>query len=68
MEETEEFTSLKIYSPSSHVALSGDLVISVINSNETLDETKYKYEFKKENNQDIKQLDDNVSNELSLLR
>ncbi|XP_034191909.2 thrombospondin-1 like protein golden goal isoform X1 [Osmia lignaria lignaria] len=68
MEETEELTSLKIHSPSSHVALSGDLVISVINSNETLDETKYKYEFKKENNQDIKQLDDNVSNELSLLR
>ncbi|XP_076390304.1 thrombospondin-1 like protein golden goal isoform X2 [Megachile rotundata] len=67
MEEKEEFASLKIDSPSSHVALSGDLVISVVKSNQTLDETKYKYEFKKENNQNIKQLD-NVSNEFSLLR
>lgn len=67
VEEEDEFTLLKIDSPSSHVALSGDLTISVAKSNETLEKTKYKYEFKDKENRDAKLLQ-NISNQFFLLR
>ncbi|KAK9304257.1 hypothetical protein QLX08_004258 [Tetragonisca angustula] len=67
IEEEDEFTLLKIDSPSSHVALSGDLTISVAKSNETSGKTKYKYEFKDEGNRDAKLLK-NISNQSFLLR
>lgn len=67
IEEEDEFTLLKIDSPSSHVALSGDLTISVAKSNETSEKTKYKYEFKDEGNRDAKLLK-NISNQFFLLR
>ncbi|OAD56642.1 SCO-spondin [Eufriesea mexicana] len=66
MEDAEEFFALKINSPSSHVALSGDLTISVEKSNETLEKAKYKYEFKEENG-DLKFFK-NISNQIFLLR
>lgn len=66
MEDEEEFVALKINSPSSHVALSGDLTISVEKSNETSEKAKYKYEFKEENG-DFKFFT-NISNKICLLR
>ncbi|XP_076749632.1 thrombospondin-1 like protein golden goal isoform X1 [Xylocopa sonorina] len=67
MENEKEFTTLIIDSPSSHVALSGDLTISIAKSNQTLKRTKYKYEFKEEDNEDTK-LFKNISNKFFLLR
>ncbi|XP_033360315.1 uncharacterized protein LOC117239110 isoform X2 [Bombus vosnesenskii] len=67
IKEEDEFVALKIDSPSSHVALSGDLTISVTKSAETLEKTKYKYGFKEEENADSKSLE-NISNQFFLLR
>ncbi|XP_026675492.1 uncharacterized protein LOC108632393 isoform X2 [Ceratina calcarata] len=61
-EDEKEFAALRIDSPSSHVALSGDLTISIGKSNQTLEKTKYKHEFKEH------QFYKNVSNEFFLLR
>lgn len=67
MEDEEEFALLKINSPSSHIALSGDLEISIAKMNQTLDKIKYKYEFKEEDIHDAKSIG-NISNDLFLLR
>ncbi|XP_071877325.1 thrombospondin-1 like protein golden goal isoform X2 [Bombus fervidus] len=68
IKEEDEFVALKIDSPSSHVALSGDLTISVRKSTETLEKTKYKYGLKEEEeNADSKSLE-MISNRFFLLR
>ncbi|CAK9822132.1 SSPOP [Anthophora retusa] len=67
MEDEEEFTALKIDSPSSHIALSGDLTISLVKSNRTFEKAKYKYAFK-DKNEDSAKLLKNISNEYFLLR
>ncbi|XP_043261355.1 uncharacterized protein LOC122402545 [Colletes gigas] len=60
-EDDEEFGALNIDTPSSHVALSGDLTVLVVNSDPILKETKQTNELEKEKIE-------NFSNELPLLR
>lgn len=66
-EDEEDFSALKINSPSSHIALSGDLTITVAKSNKTLKNSKYKYEFKEKENENFKSFK-NISNQFMLLR
>lgn len=66
--DEEDFSALKIDSPSSHIALSGDLTITVAKLNKTLENSKYKYEFKEKENENFKSSFKNISNQFMLLR
>lgn len=66
MEEGEEFGTLNIDSPSSHVALSGDLTVIIVKSDPILKGVKHTNELK-ENSANVEHLE-NFSNELPLLR
>ncbi|XP_054009460.1 uncharacterized protein LOC128892872 [Hylaeus anthracinus] len=67
MKEEDELGVLNIDSPSSHVALSGDLTVLLVKSDSTLKEANRTDKLLKENGNDPERIE-NVSNELPLLR
>lgn len=65
--EEEDFSALIIDSPSSHVALSGDLTVFITKSDQALGNENYARESDEENDDDVKQLE-GFPNESPLLR
>lgn len=57
VKEREEFGALIIDSPSSHVALSGDLTVFIAKSDEALENAEYRNELNGENNDDAQQVE-----------
>ncbi|XP_076221898.1 thrombospondin-1 like protein golden goal isoform X2 [Nomia melanderi] len=67
MEEPEEFAGLKIHSPSSHVALSGDLTVFIAKTEQLSEDVSYSNELNRVDGEDSELLD-NFPNESPLLR
>ncbi|KZC09359.1 PREDICTED: uncharacterized protein LOC107187597 [Dufourea novaeangliae] len=67
VDEGEEFGALKIHSPSSHVALSGDFTVFIVKSDQVLKGTSYTNELKRVDGENSGQLE-NLSNKAPLLR
>ncbi|XP_076667643.1 thrombospondin-1 like protein golden goal [Andrena cerasifolii] len=67
VKEREEFGALVIDSPTSHVALSGDLTVFIAKSDEALENAEYRNELNEESNDNAQQVE-HFSDESPLLR